>query len=279
MIQRSWLRVSKSAPCPICKKADWCTVTNDGALVCCMRIQSDRKSRNGGYIHATGSAGELRPALPPPQDRRLLLDCAAYHAALRRRWDWIECDGLSVLLGVNPYALERLQPAFDAFHGAWAFPMRDGDGKVCGIRLREIGSNKWTVRGSREGLFFDPNLQPSEDLFVCEGPTDTAAAMSLGISAVGRPSCNSGVAAMAALIRRLGVRRLTIIADQDAPHRRPDGTRWYPGREGAEAMAKTLRRMWRMVLPPEKDFRAWYHTGLSLDVFNAAVNAQTWRLG
>lgn len=276
---RSWLRVSRQAPCPICKKPDWCTVTNDGALVCCMRVDSLRKARNGGWLHATGAAPADRPApLPPPCDRKLL-NCGAYHAALRRKWDWRDVDGLSMDLGVDMDALERLQPAFDPMNQAFAFPMRDGSGDVCGIRLRNFEGRKWAVRGSREGMFYDPAMEPGPDLVVCEGPTDTAAALTLGLRAIGRPSCAGGVEALADLIRRLGTKRVTIVADHDAPKLRPDGSRWYPGREGAQALAKTLRRMWRMVMPPAKDFRAWLHEGATREQFDALANNATWKLG
>ena len=279
MQQRAWVRVTRQVPCPVCQKPNWCTFTSDGALICCMRVQSDRQARNRGWIHRTGAAGDARASLPPPQDRKLLLDCAAYHAALRRRWDWRDLDGFSDLLRVDNDALESLQPAFDAVHAAWAFPMRDGDGRVCGVRLRSYEGRKWAVGGSREGLFYAPDLAPGEELVVCEGPTDTAAALSLGLPAVGRPSCAGGAEAFGALVRRLRVKKITVVADHDAPHSRPDGSVWYPGRDGARALAKGLRRMWRLVLPPAKDMRAWFHEGATRRQFDALARSATWRLG
>ncbi len=278
--QRKWLRVSKQQPCPVCHKGDWCTVTADGVLACCMRVQSDRRAKNCGFIHKLSESTGWNRQLPPPQDRKLLLDCAAYHAALRRRWDWRWNDGLAMDLGVDPDALELLQPAYDAANGAFAFPMRDGAGGVVGIRLRSREGRKWAVRGSREGLFYSPALVPgSEPLVICEGPTDTAAALTLGLQAVGRPSCSGGAEALAALCKRLAVRRVVMLADCDAPHRRPDGSVWYPGRDGAVTMARALRRAWQMVLPPAKDLRAWLHRGATREQFDALAASATWRLG
>jgi hypothetical protein len=114
---------------------------------------------------------------------------------------------------------------------------------------------------------------------ICEGPTDTAAALSLGLRAVGRPSCAGGVEALAALARRLRARHVTIVADHDAPHRRLDGAVWYPGRAGAEALGHAIKRMWRMVLPPAKDFRAWLHAGVTRQEFDSLCSNATWRLG
>lgn len=280
MQQRSWVRVTRQVPCPICHKPDWCTVTSDGQVACCMRVQSDRQARNGGWLHRmTAALVEAGRVLPVSCDRKLGLDCGAYHAALRRHWDWRWCDGLSLELGVGMAALEALEVAYDGVNEAFAFPMRNGDGGVCGIRLRARDGRKWAVRGSCEGLFFDPALAGKDDLVVCEGPTDTAAALTLGLRAVGRPSCSGGNDALAALARRLGVRRVTVVADHDAPHRRPDGSVWYPGRDGAVAMARALRRAWRMVLPPAKDLRAWLHEGATREQFDALAASATWRLG
>jgi hypothetical protein len=245
-----------------------------------MRVEGARKARNGGWVHRMGEDAEAprRPLLPLPCDRKLL-DCGAYHAALRRKWDHWDVDGLSLDLGVDMDALETLQPAFDPLNQAFAFPMRDGAGSVCGIRLRDFEGRKWAVRGSHEGLFYDPGLSTCDDLVVCEGPTDTAAALSLGLQAVGRPACTGGVEALVVLAWRLRVRHVTIVADRDAPHRRPDGTAWYPGREGAEALARRIRRRWRMVLPPAKDFRAWLHAGATRKEFDSLCRSASWKLG
>ena len=89
--------------------------------------------------------------------------------------------------------------------------MRDGAGRVVGIRLRGHGGEKWAVRGSADGLFYDPAMTWTGDIAVCEGPTDTAAALTLGLSAVGRPSCASGAEALRALVRRLGCRSVTVV--------------------------------------------------------------------
>ncbi len=277
---RKWVRVSRQAPCAICKKPDWCTFTDDGALACCMRMAGARKARNGGWVYRIGEDAEApqRPPLPPSCDRKLL-NCGAYHAALRRKWDWRDVDGLSLDLGVDMDALETLQPAFDPLNQAFAFPMRDGDGGVCGIRLRDFEGRKWAVRGSHEGLFYDPGLVIGDDLVVCEGPTDTAAALTLGLRAVGRPSCAGGVAALAVLVRRLRIREVIIVADRDAPHRRPDGSAWYPGRDGAEVFAHAIKRMWRLILPPAKDLRAWLHAGATRQEFDALVKDAQRRLG
>ena len=46
-----WLRVSRQTPCHICDKGDWCTLSTDGSVACCMRTESDSRVHNGGWLH------------------------------------------------------------------------------------------------------------------------------------------------------------------------------------------------------------------------------------
>src|SRR5215471_21641913 len=52
-LNTSLVRVRRGNPCPVCNKATWCSMTDDGAMVICMRVAagSIRESKNGGYIH------------------------------------------------------------------------------------------------------------------------------------------------------------------------------------------------------------------------------------
>lgn len=281
MSVRGWRRVSQREPCAICRKPDWCTVTADGGLACCMRVESGRPARNGGWLHGLGErrgppGRRVALALPARPAGTRWLDAEAYHRGLLAKRDAGELDALAELLGVAPGALDGLAAAWDESAGAWAFPMRDGAGRVVGIRLRAEDGRKWAVRGSREGLFYRPDLAGSE-LFICEGPTDTAAGLSLGLPAVGRPSCAGAVEQTVALCRRLRVRQVTVIADNDPPHRRPDGAVWYPGREGTGRLVRALGLPWRLVLPPAKDLRAWVKAGAPRALFETLLNCATWR--
>jgi hypothetical protein len=46
-------RVSRRQPCPICQRADWCSVREDDSAVICMRISdgATTQTRNGGWLH------------------------------------------------------------------------------------------------------------------------------------------------------------------------------------------------------------------------------------
>ena len=69
-----WHRVTKMNPCGICKKPDWCTVSEDGSAACCMRVESDKLAGNGGHIHKlSGSIATLTPkrkSAPTPDFER-----------------------------------------------------------------------------------------------------------------------------------------------------------------------------------------------------------------
>ena len=283
---RQWVRVARQRPCPICKKPDWCTYTSDGRVVCCMRVEGGRALRNGGWLHRVGDRGVSGgPTLPARAGTAratcgcgvAVFDAAAYHAGLRERGDWRDVDGLALSLGLCPYALATLQPAWDHWHDAWAFPMRDGTGKVVGIRLRGNDGRKWAVKGSREGLFFDPAAGRVLEVMFCEGPTDTAAAISLGFAAVGRPSCTGAVDLARAFCFRHGVKRVILMADQDAPHWRPGGAEWYPGRDGAQRLAAALGLPFKMVMPPAKDLRQWVIEGATAAAAAMVVGNAVWR--
>ena len=211
----SFTRVSKANPCPVCKKPDWCRVFGDG-WVECMRVQSDRPAKSGGFMHRPGESGANHSHLrPPPKWQPPTINATK----LMREWlaatPATALEDFAATLGVSTPSLVAVGAAWAAPHSAWAFPMCDGYGNVVGIRLRNE-RGKFAVRGSRQGIFLctcgltapDDTAQPagigrlsaaatangsqSRTLFVCEGPTDTAAAVELGFFAVGRPNCCCG---------------------------------------------------------------------------------------
>jgi len=194
---------------------------------------------------------------------------ADYFARLPTTWHNAQermCTRLEKDLGLPKEILMILDWRWDAAAHAVAIPMRDAWGEVTGIRYRSLETGaKWAKRGSKDGLFFDPEFIPwdPDELVICEGPTDCAAAMACGFWAVGRSSCGTGRAALKELIKRKGVRRVTIVADDDKPKPKPGGGTWQPGLDGAKRLAEGLGCAYRIVLPPHgfKDLRDWYRAG------------------
>lgn len=45
----NWVRVKRNKPCPICGRPDWCSVSEDGTVVVCMRTESPKPCKSGGW--------------------------------------------------------------------------------------------------------------------------------------------------------------------------------------------------------------------------------------
>ena len=297
MGRSDWHNVSRKEPCPICHKTDWCSVSNDGVVCVCHRIESPYPTKGGtGWIHrlkersSVGSSvswlvRSRRTTNQPTNQETNNPHAAGYFAALpkgeiQRRL----CLRLERDLGLPKEMLEMHDVRWDPKAYAVAFPMRNAEGEVTGIRYRQLGTGrKWALKGSKDGLFYVPGFNPAyEELVVCEGPTDKLAAASAGLNAVGRSSCMTGAALLRQFIRDRHIKHVTIIGDNDKPHDRPDGTWWRPGLDGAEKLARDLRVSARIALPPPeiKDTREWYRSGLlTKELFKKALAGAKWIIG
>jgi hypothetical protein len=262
-----WHRVTRARPCPVCGRPDWCLYSgpaSDPEAVICPRTESGKRAGEAGWLHvlrderdrgmrstrtrhvplrpaAAGGAGEADLATLAQACAEALHPLSLRLALLARQ------------LGVTEGSLRRLGVGWSAQHRAWTFPMRDAAGEVRGIRLRGLDGRKWSIKGGREGLFLPDDLDASGRLLVCEGPTDTAAALDMGCAAVGRPSCTGGVDLLLRLVRDRRPAEVAVVADGD-----------LPGQRGATALATVLAgyvRLVRLITPPEKDLREWLRAG------------------
>ncbi len=144
-----------------------------------------------------------------------------------------------------------------------------------GRDLGEAGYLHILDRFRSKGLVDDevlanPLPDSTDPVIVVEGPTDTAAVLSLGLVAVGRPSAGGGLTVLPALCRG---RRVVVVGENDE---KKDGS--WPGRFGAEKTLKALEALCpnaRVVFPPAvfKDVRQWVvGTGLSREAFMEHVD-------
>lgn len=261
-----WRRVTKKNRCPVCQKDGWCGFADDDPnVVICMREPSDKPTANGGWLHRLDEGAPARPA-PPPPPRKPEPPLADFNS-LWRRWreetDHFHLDGFAMSLGVSTPSLELLGCAWSG--RAWAFPMRDERGEIVGVRLRDERGRKWAVKGSRQGLFTAGGLGRPECLYLVEGPTDCAAALTLGLSAVGRASCAGGEEMLAAFVRRVGARRVVIVADADEA-----------GLRGGYRLKEQLRTPAVVWTPPCKDLREFVQAGGTAAVIEAATKDLLW---
>jgi hypothetical protein len=265
----SWIRVNRNKPCPICQKSDWCAVSDDGAVVYCMREPSDKECKSGGWIHTINAnfVHRVKNVFKHQPKKKVVspIFWDTYINDCMKNMDAEKYKFLLNELGLKNFSTLRcMLLGYDPTRKAYVVPMWDGTGRMIGMRLRS-GKNKWSVKDSASGIFWPVNvLKTAEDtLLICEGWTDTATALEMGFDAIGRPSCSGGIDHIKYFLKG-NKRNVVIISDNDAPKRRRDGSEWFPGQEGAmrlaDAISSTVASV-SVIKPPVKDLREWYNAG------------------
>lgn len=171
---------------------------------------------------------------------------------------------LAKALGANPEALDALGVGWAG--GAWSIPERDHLRHVVGIVYRPEEGRRWSEDGGNRGLITPRTIGDyGGTLYVPEGMSDTAALLSVGAAAVGRPAAKSSALAKHWLREYLRdhikTRPIVIVGDNDAA-----------GIDGARELAAELsehfgRGVWWAL--PHKQFK---------DV-REQVNAGEWSRG
>jgi hypothetical protein len=263
MSNKIWPEVSKQNPCGICGHTDWCVV-GDKAW-CCMREPSDHPAKNGGYYHFFDDAKPKPTYVAPKRSAEPSFDVAAIMNRLIVRTNDDFRIYLSGSLGVSPQSVTALNAAWSPGNNAWAFPMRDGANEMIGIRLRDSSGKKWAIPGSRNGIFIPQGLDAQKTCFIVEGPTDCAAALTLGLFAIGKPSCNAGDDHVKVALKRLGVKRVVIISDNDKA-----------GQLGARKLKQSLVIPSVIWTPPAKDLRAFLNAGGTKALVENSISKLVW---
>ena len=101
---------------------------------------------------------------------------------------------------------------------------------------------------------------------ITEGPTDTAAAISLGYFAIGRPNCCGGIEFIKSALRYLGIRRAVIVSDLDDP-----------GLRGATTLGLHLKIPWAILTVPSKDFRKAVMAWMTKQICDNSINQLLWQ--
>jgi len=253
------LRVNKAHPCPICEKSDWCLVAEDGTAAICARVSdgAQKKCGDAGYLHILKADDRRTKAvhrIHRTEDKTT--ETPDFDVLAKRYQDRVSRRQLAMLgrsLGITTASLIRLGVGWDK--EAFTFPMCDERMRIIGIRRRLGNGRKLCVTGSQNGLFIPSGLSNDKPLMVCEGPTDTAAALDLAFSALGRPNCNSLIKMTALAVK--DYKEIVIVADNDTA-----------GKAGAKKLASYLTihcpRV-KVLYPPEgiKDLRQWLGKGLT----------------
>lgn len=272
------LRVSKANPCPICQKGDWCMIGDSVAI--CMRVPSGRAKSFAdgslGYLHPL-SGSEIRVTPPKPREEKPSVDSGRLVREWREKYGLDSLEYLARSLGVAKASLELMRCVKAPQHAVWGFPMRDGKCHIIGIRMRHENGRKWCEPGGHNGLFI-PDCTPQKEVVICEGPTDTAAALHLGMYAIGRFNCCGGVTQIREFIQQNKIRRATIVADVDND-REINGQVVNPGIQGAMALAELIGIPSRCVTLPTKDMREFVASGGDIPTFKSIADQVVWSHG
>jgi len=281
-VKRQYRNVTRSRPCPICRKPDWCSISTDGEVACCMRIadgaERSYEFKHGvGYYHRLVDASLTRAAAPPavvaafaPPAANSFFNWTAITQRYIEQVDVEHVTSFAESLGVSVQSLRRLDMGRATERHAWSFPMHNAKRTTIGIRLRSDDGSKFAVTGSHAGCFIPCGLTWAP-LLICEGPTDTAAALTLGFDAIGRPSNSGGTEIIYQLLAGGRRRDVIIVRDADAP-----------GQTGATHLADRIVgvcRTLRVISPaPNKDLRDWLLKGATREKVQQRIEATNVRL-
>ncbi len=279
-----WPFFTKENPCPACgRSGDWSCRAGDKVFVC-MRTPSDRpcNTRDGGWFHSYAT-GAIKPPISqaralPVANKRPFNANEEYKRAFDSLQPAGKVESLAQELGVTFNSLCLLGCIWSVKYGAFIFPMYDGENNVIGIcRRYETGDKKFL--GSLgifipDFYFFSDNEIDIKMVFICEGASDCAALLSIGLFAIARPSCTAGNQFVVEFLKRLKIRRAVIIADNDEI--KVAGTR--PGIEGAKKLQKEIGVSSILWIPPSpiKDVRQFVRQGGTRQMILNDVNGKAW---
>jgi hypothetical protein len=261
---RDYRRVGDKEECPVCGHKGWCLVARDGSSAICQRVESPKKRRGAGYYHRLtdlpSNAPVRRPrAEPPVAGPTPAVDWEGLARACHGAIGTGRRELLAKSLSVAPSALDRLAYGWSEDRACFTTPVRDARGSVIGIQTRGLDGQKRMIKGSRQGLFVPDGLKGPGPLLICEGASDTAAALTLGFRALGRFSCTSGGDLLLERLQCVPERVVVVVSDSKPQEQ-----------EGAYDLARTLANVGRrqvkvLEMPPGvKDLRTWLSTGVTL---------------
>ena len=156
---------------------------------------------------------------------------------------------LAGVLGVTAASLEAIGVGWCDSVQCWTFPERNGKQSICGITRRFRNGDKYAFKGGHRGLTLPKRWdQSNSSLFICEGASDVAAALTSEMRAIGRPGLKSGFNDLAILLKDEQA-EIVVVADNDS-----EGA----GRAGAQKLAERLSNELKkpiQVMAPPKNFK------------------------
>jgi len=203
------------------------------------QTQQEHQRNAGGNGAAPRKTANRKPASDPPAKVSVIAKPKLVTAngskddwaALTKQYE-DECNDdlvkmLADELGVSPDALRRLHVGWKDDEQCYTFPEMSAKGEIVGINRRNANDgNKKAIKGSKRGLTLPEGWADGDGpLLIPEGASDAAAALTMGLAVVGRPSAMGGVKSLIPLLRSFPVDRdIIVVGEMDAK----DDGRW-PG--------------------------------------------------
>lgn len=203
---------------------------------------------DNGTARINRSRPEARAARPIPNQKH---DAAWWGGQWIINTELVAGNGvwrLAAGLGIDRLAVIDIGFRETAREGVYVVPLFNRLG-MCGIHYRGLDGSKWLKRGSQCALFI-PRSYREGPLLICEGATDAAAMLSIGLDAIGRFNATQNPQFIIDWLKPQGRRDVVLVVDDD-----------QAGEEGAHRVADALRfhtKSVRMVTPGRfEDAREW----------------------
>lgn len=268
------LRVNNQNPCPVCHKPDYCLYAKDGTAAICARIveNSVKQCGGAGYLHIL-KPGDFKPK-PVVKKRPATINWGCLNDCYIQAVSKLNRDSLGTVYSrnfdlcvkwqVDSRILQMMQTGWDG--EAYTFPVRNANDEIIGITRRWPDGTKGMVKGSQVGIHIPRvNWDNLETLFICEGASDTATALDMGLRAIGRVSCQTGRDHIIKFCVQKRPTQIVIVADNDSA-----------GITGAKILGVDIshgyklftatRPIIKIITPPTSinDLRKWRQNGLTL---------------
>lgn len=266
------LRVSEQNLCPICDHPDGCLYAKDGSATICSRVQEGSIKTvgegpfSGGYLHIIKS--DFKPK-PVKKKRPVSINWGILNQCYRRSFNF--SGNVKIVLDlidtfqVACSTLNSIEPGWDS--QAYTFPVRNSDDEIIGIQRRFPDGKKSMTKGSQVGIII-PRLNWSNlnILFICEGASDTATAINMGLRAISRLNYCTGKDHIIKFCIKKRPQKVVIVADNDVDGIRGAKTLGLNISQGYKVFTVTCPKI-IIVIPPTdiKDLREWKEKGLTLD--------------
>ena len=211
-------RCGRENPCPVCKRSnDGCLYAEDGTAAICVRTPegSAKMAGQAGYLHIL-KPGDFKPK-PIVKKRPALINWNTLQKCYEEPFNGTPVRDLANPFDAHYSTLVKMGTGWDG--EAYTFPVRNANDEIIGITRRWPNGTKGMVKGSQVGIYI-PRInwvQHWTILFICEGASDTATALDMGLSAIGRVSCQTGRDHIIKWCVAKKPTQIVIVSDNDKP--------------------------------------------------------------